>query len=76
MTKEEKVEDLTYEEAFGQLEALVAALETGSHPLDQSMQMYERGQALAKRCAQLLESDELRVKQLVGEAEVDFKEDE
>jgi exodeoxyribonuclease VII small subunit len=76
MTKEDKVDDLTYEEAFSQLEALVAALEAGSHPLDESMNMYERGQALATRCAQLLESAELRVKQLAGEAEVDFKEDQ
>ena len=68
MTKEDKVDDLTYEEAFTQLEA-------GSHPLDESMHMYERGQALAKRCAQLLESADLRVKQLAGEVEVDFNED-
>jgi exodeoxyribonuclease VII small subunit len=76
MAKQKNVEDLTYEEAFGELEALVAALEGDSRPLDESMQMYERGQALAKRCAQLLESAELRVKQLVGETEVDFEGDE
>ena len=76
MTKEDNVEDLTYEEAFSQLEALVAALEAGSHPLEELLGMYERGQALARRCAHLLESAELRVKQLAGEAEVDFKEDQ
>ena len=54
MPKPKEIDDLTYEEAFGELEALVAALEGDSRPLDESLQLYERGQALAKRCAQLL----------------------
>jgi len=83
MAKQKDVDDLTYEEAYDELEALVAALEGENRPLDESMQLYERGQALAKRCAQLLESAELRVKQLTGditgaeaETEVDFERDE
>jgi len=76
MEKQKDTNDLTYEEAFSELEALVAALEGDSRPLEESMRLYERGQALVKRCAQLLESAELRVKQLAGETEVDFKGDE
>jgi exodeoxyribonuclease VII small subunit len=75
MTKKRDIDHLTYEEAFSELEALVATLEGNSRPLDESMQLYERGQALAKRCAQLLEGADLRVKQLAGETEVDFEED-
>ena len=76
MAKKKDVDELTYEEAFSELEALVSALEGGSLALEESMQMYERGQALAKRCAKLLEEAALRVKQLAGEAEVDFEGEE
>jgi exodeoxyribonuclease VII small subunit len=74
MAKQKSIDELTYEEAFGELETLVAALEGESRPLDESLALYERGQALAKHCAQLLERAELRVRQLAGEAEVDFEE--
>jgi exodeoxyribonuclease VII small subunit len=76
MPKQKNIHELNYEEAFRELEALVAALEGDNLPLDRSIQMYERGQSLAKRCADLLESAQLHVKQLSGEAEVDFNEAE
>lgn len=76
MPKQKNIDDLTYEEAFRELEVLVTALEGDGLPLDQSMQLYERGQALAKRCSELLEGAQLHVKQLSGEAEVDFEEAE
>ena len=76
MAEQKSVEDLTYEEAFGELEALVTELEGNTRPLEELLALYERGQALAKRCAQLLERAELRVKQLAGETEVDFEEPE
>jgi len=69
------IEALTYEEAFAELERIVAALESGEHPLEESMSLFERGQALTKRCAELLDKAELRVQALVGESLADFKED-
>ena len=68
-----KVEDLTYEAAFTELETIVAALEGESRPLDESISLYERGQALAKHCAALLEKAELKVRQLSGDGLVDFE---
>ena len=59
-------EDLTYEEAFAELEAVVEALESEQRPLNESIALYERGQALAKYCAGLLEKAELKVRQLSG----------
>ena len=59
-------EDLTYEEAFAELEAVVEALESEQRPLNESIALYERGQALAKYCAALLEKAELKVRQLSG----------
>lgn len=70
------VEDLTYEQAFAELEKIVAALESEQHPLEDSLSLYERGQALVKRCAELLDKTELKVKQLSGGELKDFKADE
>jgi exodeoxyribonuclease VII small subunit len=60
------VSKLTYEAAFAELEAVVAALEGEQRPLDESIALYERGQALSKHCAALLEKAELKVRQLNG----------
>jgi exodeoxyribonuclease VII small subunit len=66
------VEQLTYEQAVKQLEEIVAALETSGYSLDLSLQLFERGQALARYCSDLLEKAELKVKQLSGEMLTDF----
>ena len=65
-----KIEDLSYEEAFAELEAVVGTLENEEKTLEESLALFERGQALSKYCASLLENAELRVKQVVdGELE-------
>lgn len=69
------VEILTYEAAFAELQAIVAALEGEPSSLDEAMAMFERGQALAKRCTQLLDEAELKVQRLSGEGLAEFEED-
>ncbi|MBL8045225.1 MAG: exodeoxyribonuclease VII small subunit [Anaerolineales bacterium] len=61
-----EIDELTFEAAFAELESLVEQLEAGQLPLEESLALFERGQALAARCGQLLENAELKVKQLVG----------
>jgi exodeoxyribonuclease VII small subunit len=68
------VEALMFEEAYAELEMIVAALEAGEEPLEESMAAFTRGQALIKRCAELLDGAELKVKQLSGETLTDFTE--
>jgi exodeoxyribonuclease VII small subunit len=68
-----KVEELSYEAAFSELETIVAALEGEGRSLDESLSLYERGQALAAHCAALLEKAELKVRQLSGDGLVDFE---
>lgn len=68
MTTPQSIETLTYEQAFSALQTVVEALENESLPLEQSLALYERGQALLRHCAALLEQAELRVRQLNGEA--------
>jgi exodeoxyribonuclease VII small subunit len=66
------VQKLTFEEAFAELEALIDALENELRPLDEAMSSFERGQALIKRCTELLDKAELKVSQLSSEGLADF----
>jgi exodeoxyribonuclease VII small subunit len=66
------VEQLSYEQAFSELEAIVTALESEDHSLEVAMRLYERGQLLARHCAGLLDQAELKVQQLSGDELVDF----
>ena len=61
------IEELTYEAAYVELEGIVAALESGERSLEDALLLFERGQALTKHCAQLLDKAELKVRTLSGE---------
>ena len=67
------VEELTYEQAYAELEGIVAALESEERTLDEAIAQYERGQALAKHCAELLDKAELKVQQLSDDDVADFE---
>lgn len=69
------VDEMAYEQAFAELEGIVSALESEQRPLDEAMALFERGQALAKRCAGLLDKAEIKVRQLTGEEIEDFVEE-
>ena len=58
------MDNLSFEEAFGQLEAAVAALQDGQMPLDRALQYYQEGMKLAQYCNELLQKAELTVQQL------------
>ena len=58
------MEALSFEEAFAQLEAAVAALQDGQMPLERALHFYEDGMKLARHCSELLQKAELRVQQL------------
>lgn len=60
-----EIENLSFEEAFKELEATVHRLEEGDLSLEESIALFERGQALARHCGQKLDQAELRVSQLV-----------
>lgn len=69
--KQPKIESLNYEQAFQELEDVVSALEAGQSNLEDALALFERGQALARHCASLLDTAELRVRQL-SESEPDL----
>lgn len=58
------METISFEEAFAQLEAAVAALQDGHMPLERALHYYEEGVRLAGHCSELLQKAELRVQQL------------
>ena len=58
------VKKMSFEEALAALESIVQDLEGGEVPLDQSISIYERGEALKKHCAELLKAAEDRVEKI------------
>jgi exodeoxyribonuclease VII small subunit len=59
---------LTFDTALEELRDVVARLEQGGLPLEESIALYERGAALHEHCGTLLDSAELRVQRLVDSA--------
>lgn len=54
----------TYESLYLRLQEVVARLEQGELPLDESLHLYEQGVRLAAECQRLLDAAELRIQQL------------
>jgi len=61
---EEKIESLNFEQALAELEKIVTSLEQGNVALEQSIETYERGEALKKHCQTLLKAAEDRVEKI------------
>lgn len=57
-------EDINFEAAMAELEALVAQMEEGDLSLDDSLKAFERGVMLTRQCQQALSQAELRVQAL------------
>jgi exodeoxyribonuclease VII small subunit len=66
----EEIEQLSFEEAMQALAAAVGKLESGDLVLEESLALFERGQALAAHCQQLLDTATLRVEQLTADGEI------
>jgi exodeoxyribonuclease VII small subunit len=59
---------MSFEQALAELEQIVARLESGQAPLEDSIRMYERGAALKAHCEARLEAARLKVEQIVQRA--------
>ncbi|WP_366476035.1 exodeoxyribonuclease VII small subunit [Demequina sp.] len=67
MTKSTPQADhMSYEQARDELIEIVARLEAGAATLDESMSLWERGEALARRCESLLSGAEDTIAQATG----------
>lgn len=56
---------LSYEQAREELVGIVATLERGERPLEESMELWERGEALADHCASWLDAAQQRITERV-----------
>ncbi|MGB7450136.1 MAG: exodeoxyribonuclease VII small subunit [Ornithinimicrobium sp.] len=55
-SKPQEPAELSYEQARDELIAIVARIESGSVPLEESMLLWERGEALAAHCQSKLDA--------------------
>ena len=69
MSADTPVEEMSFEAAMAELEAVVTKLDRGEVPLDQSIALYERGAALKAHCEAKLKEAEEKVEQLVLNAD-------
>jgi exodeoxyribonuclease VII small subunit len=65
MSEPAEIETMSFEQALAELEQIVARLESGQAPLEDSIQLYERGAALKAHCETRLEAARLRVEKIV-----------
>ena len=66
-------QDLSFEEAYAELEQVVEALEEGTSTLEETLSLYERGIELARYCESVLEEAELRVEVLQRDEDGDVE---
>jgi exodeoxyribonuclease VII small subunit len=65
----DEIEQMPFERAIAELESIVKRLEEGSVPLEESVAIYERGEALKRRCEHLLRQAEARVEKITLDAQ-------
>ncbi len=62
--KHTDIKDMSFERALKELETIVGRLERGDVELEESIVIYERGEALKEHCDRLLKQAEARVEKL------------
>ncbi|MDR2015845.1 MAG: exodeoxyribonuclease VII small subunit [Azoarcus sp.] len=65
----------TFEAAVSELETIVRQMETGSLPLEQALEQYQRGVALLRHCQDKLDAAEQQIRILEGNTLVAFQPD-
>jgi exodeoxyribonuclease VII small subunit len=66
--KHRDIKDMSFEKALKELEGIVGRLERGDVELEESINIYERGEALKEHCDRLLRQAEAKVEKLTFEA--------
>ncbi|MDT3683841.1 MAG: exodeoxyribonuclease VII small subunit [Pseudorhodoplanes sp.] len=62
------IQKMPFERAIEELETIIKRLEEGKVPLEESVAIYERGEALKQRCEDLLKAAEARVEKITVDA--------
>lgn len=69
MTKHTDIKEMSFEKALKELETIVSRLERGDVELEESITIYERGEALRDHCDRLLKQAEAKVEKLTFSAD-------
>ena len=67
-TNQADIKKLSFEKAIEELESIVKRLEEGKVPLEESFAIDERGEALKRRCEEVLRQAEARVEKITLDA--------
>ena len=62
------IKDMSFEDALRDLEGIVAKLERGDAPLEESISIYQRGAALKAHCEGKLKDAQMKVEKIVLDA--------
>jgi exodeoxyribonuclease VII small subunit len=71
-----EIKTMPFERAIEELESIIKRLEEGKVPLAESVEIYERGEALKQRCEELLKAAEARVEKITTGADGKAKSSE
>ena len=63
------IDGLSFEAALAELEGIVRSLEQGQAPLDESIELYQRGDRLKRHCEARLKAAQARIDQISLDAE-------
>ena len=63
------IANMSFEDALRALEEIVGKLERGDVPLDQSINLYERGEELRAACQKRLDAAQARIEKIVTGAD-------
>jgi len=63
----------TFEQSLDQLEAVVKKLEEGDMPLEESLELFEKGVRLSRDCRERLAKAERRIEVLLKDANGELK---
>ncbi|PXW26852.1 UNVERIFIED_CONTAM: exodeoxyribonuclease VII small subunit [Williamsia faeni] len=76
-SNEPSIGELGYEQARDELIVVVRTLEQGGLDLDASLELWERGEALSRRCEEHLEGARKRIESVLGvEDDGDFEDED
>jgi exodeoxyribonuclease VII small subunit len=68
-TRDEDLAAMPFEQALSELETIVNRPERGDVTLEESVSIYERGEALKKHCDALLKNAEMRIEKIALSAD-------
>lgn len=63
----------SFEKSLDELEKIVAKLEAGDLPLEESLKLFEEGVKLSRYCRERLTNAERRIEMLMGDGDGDLK---